>query len=136
MKRTWPLVIILLFAGCAEPEKEHTEEVGALSRTEFTDRVENFFEYTPLKSGATSRFLIHLTDLNDGTPVEEAKVNLTIRENGSGNVVSQIESRVGRVTGIYVADVTISKPGNYNIEFHIKNNKLDERLPLTDFKVE
>ena len=27
-------------------------------------------------------------------------------------------------------------PGEYDIEFHIKNTKLDERLPLTDFRVE
>ena len=39
----------------------------ALSRAEFTDRIENFFEYAPLKSGKTSQFLIHLTDLADGS---------------------------------------------------------------------
>jgi hypothetical protein len=48
----------------------------------------------------------------------------------------QSKARVGKVTGIYVADVAIPQRGAYDIEFHIKNNKLDERLPLTDFKVE
>jgi hypothetical protein len=45
-------------------------------------------------------------------------------------------SRVGKVTGIYVAELTIPRPGDYDIEFHIKNEKLDERLPLSDFKVQ
>jgi hypothetical protein len=32
--------------------------------------------------------------------------------------------------------VTIPNRGDYDIEFHVKNVKVDERLPLTDFKVE
>jgi len=40
------------------------------------------------------------------------------------------------VTGIYVAELTVPNPGTYDIEFRIKNAKLDERIPLTDFKVE
>jgi hypothetical protein len=43
---------------------------------------------------------------------------------------------VGKVMGIYVAEVNIPKAGDYDIEFHVKNSKLDERMPLTDFKVE
>ncbi len=50
--------------------------------------------------------------------------------------VSEIVAKVGKVTGIYVAEVTVAQAGSYDIEFHIKNGKLDERLPLTDFKVE
>jgi hypothetical protein len=50
--------------------------------------------------------------------------------------MSEVRAKVGRVTGIYVADVTIAEPGDYNIEFLVKSEKLNERLPLTDFKVE
>ena len=131
------LVIIgLLLTACGsrqQPQAESEEE--ALSRTEFTDRIENFFEYEPLKAGKQSQFLIHLTDLSDGTPVEKADVTLIARAKG-GSEVMQTKARIGKVTGIYVADVTIPSSGDYNIEFHIKNPKLDERLPLTDFKVE
>ena len=35
-----------------------------------------------------------------------------------------------------MAEVNIPKAGEYDIEFHVKNSKLDERMPLTDFKVE
>lgn len=113
---------------------EHEEE-EAESRTEFTDRIENFFEYEPLKAGKASQFLIHLTDLSDGSPVEKADVALTVRTKGGGEV-ARTKAKVGKVTGIYVAYLTIPNPGDYDIEFHVKNVKIDERMPLTDFKVE
>jgi outer membrane lipoprotein-sorting protein len=138
------LAMILVIGACAlsscardaKPAASVEAEEEALARTEFTERIENFFEYEPLKAGKPSQFRIHLTDLSDGSPVEQAEVTLTIRAKGSGAQAMQSKARVGKVTGIYVADVAIPQRGAYDIEFHIKNNKLDERLPLTDFKVE
>jgi hypothetical protein len=127
-------ITLVSCAGTGGAETEAPEE-EALSRTEFTERIENFFEYSPLKAGRESQFLIHLTDLSDGTPVEKADVTLRIQRTGSGHM-SEVRAKVGRVTGIYVADVTIAEPGDYNIEFLVKSEKLNERLPLTDFKVE
>jgi hypothetical protein len=115
-------------APAAEPE--------AIARTEFTDRVENYFEYEPLHAGKPSQVRIHLTDLSDGSPVEKAEVSLTVRPKGGNNTVVQTTARVGKVTGIYVAELNVPRGGEYDIEFHIKNAKLDEHLPLTDFKVE
>jgi len=134
------LLIVLLQISCSKPIQEKPvtpaeAEEEALSRTEFTNRVENFFEYDPLKVGRKSQFLIHLTDLNDGTPVEKADVVLIVRDS-SKNEISQTKARVGKVTGIYVADLTLTNKGNYQIEFQIKNDKIDERLPLTDFQVD
>lgn len=137
--RLWlivPVALVFSFAACgsrSQPEAQHEEE--ALSRTEFTSRIENFFEYEPLKAGKPSQFRIHLTDLSDGAPVEKAEVTLTVRAKG-GPEAGQTKAKVGKAPGIYVAEVTIAKPGEYDIEFHVKNNKLDERMPLSDFKVE
>jgi hypothetical protein len=47
-----------------------------------------------------------------------------------------VKAKVGKVTGIYVAEVSIPAAGDYDIEFRVKNEKLDERMSLTDFKVE
>ena len=133
------IMILTMIAGAScggqrpAAEKEHEEE--AESRTEFTERIENFFEYDPLKAGKPSQFLIHLTDLSDGSPVEKAEVVLTISTK-SGEEVGQTKAKVGKVTGIYVAEVSIPNPGDYDIEFHVKNVKLDERMPMKDFKVE
>ena len=131
------VVVAVCGAACSRAEKASTaDEEEALSRTEFTERIENFFEYDPLTAGKKSQFLIHLTDLSDGSPVEQAEVTLTIRSQGSGTEVGQTKARIGKVTGIYVAEVAIPNAGNYAVEFHVKNDKLDERMPLTDFKVE
>lgn len=130
------MTTLVMFAACGsspKPEAEHEEE--AIARTEFTDRIENFFEYDALKAGQPSQFLIHLTDLTDGTPIEKAEVTLITRAKGGAEVM-QTKARVGKVTGIYVADVSIPNKGDYDIEFHVKNAKVDERLALTDFKVE
>jgi hypothetical protein len=48
--------------------------VEPLSRTEFTELIENFFEYEPLKAGRVSGFRIHLTNLVEGMPVAGADI--------------------------------------------------------------
>ena len=103
-----------------------------MARTEFTERIENFFEHDPLTPGKPSAFLIHLTDLADGSPVEKAQVTLAARAVGGGGPV-QATARVGRVTGIYVAEVTVSSPGTYAIDFHVRSAKVDERMTLDGF---
>jgi len=102
------LIAALLLAACGSPPKPEAEhEEEALARTELTD----------------------------GTPIEKAEVTLITRARGGAEVM-QTKARVGKVTGIYVADVAIPTKGDYDIEFHVKNAKVDERMPLTDFKVE
>ncbi len=132
------LSMTILLMNCSKSEAPPPAQVEpeAISRTEFTNRVENYFEYEPLRSGKASQVRIHLTDLSDGSPVEKANVTLVIRPQGSAGTMIETTSRVGKVTGIYVAELNIPKPGDYDIEFHIKNEKLDERMPLSNFKVE
>jgi hypothetical protein len=132
------LICACAMSGCASGAgpKAEVEEEEALSRTEFTERIENFFEYESLKAGKPCQFLIHLTDLSDGSPVEKAEVTLSIRAKGGAAEAAQTKAKVGKVTGIYVAEVNIARKGEYDIEFHVKNSKLDERMPLSDFKVE
>lgn len=134
-------LLCLALSGCTHSDPSAAtpavhDEPEPLARTEFTDRVENFFEYEPLHVGKHSQFRIHLTDLSDGSPVNQAQVSLTVRRRGEDAKVSETVAKVGKVTGIYVADLSIPQAGQYDIEFHIKNAKLDERLALSDFKVE
>ena len=133
-------ILALTLSGCSNSRPTASPppaaEPEAIARTEFTDRVENYFEYEPLHAGKPSQVRIHLTDLSDGSPVEKAEVSLAVRPKGGNNTLVQTTARVGKVTGIYVAELNIPRSGDYDIEFHIKNAKLDERLPLGDFKVE
>jgi len=135
-KKLLCLCVFAIMLGCAEPPQPEAEVEEALARTEFTERVENFFEYSPLHAGKASQFLIHLTDLADGTPVEGAKVVLTVRPRGSDTSILQATAQIGKVTGIYVVEVTIPQAGQHDIEFHISNPKLDERMLLSGFEVE
>ncbi len=137
MKRLF-FLCLLIASGCSQPAAAPppAAEPETLSRTEFTQRVENYFEYEPLHGGKPSPFRIHLTDLSDGSPVQQAEVTLTVRPKGSTETVTETVSKVGKVAGIYVAELVIPRPGEYDIEFHIKNAKLDEHMPLSDFKVE
>jgi hypothetical protein len=131
------IAALVLVAGCRGPQPpEATTEPETLSRTEFTERIENFFEHDPLTPGKPSRFLIHLTDLSDGSPVEKAEVTLTLRPPGAGGTGTAVRAKVGRVTGIYVAEVTVPGPGSYAIDFHVKNPTLDERMAVAGFRVQ
>jgi hypothetical protein len=112
------------------------EPLRAGKPSQVTDRIENFFEYEPLRAGKPSQVRIHLTDLSDGAPLEQAQVTLIVRPAGATDPATETTARVGKVTGIYVADLNIPRAGEYDIEFHIKNAKVDERLPLAGFKVE
>ena len=129
------IAIIAVGAGCRRVEApKAADEPATIARTEFTDRIENFFEYEALKPGKPSRFLIHLTDLSDGSPVEKADVTLAVRLAGGADPAAETKARVGKVTGIYVAEITVPAAGAYDIEFRVRNTRLNERMPLTDFK--
>jgi hypothetical protein len=125
--------LVALAVGCRRGEPTASSRAAEpLARTEFTERIENFLEYQPLMAGKPSAFLIHLTDLSDGAPVEKADVTLIVRREREGRG-PETKAKVGRVTGIYVAEVTVPAPGRYSIEFRVKNAKLDERMVLDDF---
>jgi hypothetical protein len=123
--------------GCSPPETpEPVVEEESLSGTAFTQRVENFFDHPPLKAGKPSPFLIHLTDLQSGAPVEGAEVTLTARPVDGGATVSHAIAAPGKVVGIYLAQLAVLRPGGYDIDFHIKSATLDERMSLKGFRVE
>ncbi len=128
------MAALVLATACRAPQRpEAVQEPETLSRTEFTERIENFFEHEPLTPGKPSRFLIHLTNLSDGSPVEKAEVTLTVRPARGGGTAAVTKAKVGRVTGIYVAEITVPGRDNYTIEFQIKNTRVDERMTLADF---
>ena len=124
--------LLVVLVACRRDTAAEKPAVETIARTEFTERIENFFEYEPLTPGKPSAFLIHLTDLSDGAPVEKAEVTLTVRPERSGSAI-ETKAKVGRVTGIYVAEVTVPAPGRYSLEFHVRTPTLDERMVLADF---
>jgi YtkA-like len=112
-------------------------EAGAkqLSKTVFTEKVGAYLVYQPLKPGKPSEFALHLTDLAEGTPIGQAEVSLTVRAK-AGQSPTQIKAEAGKTAGIYLAQVTLPKAGEYDIEFEIKHAKFTGRLTVTDFDAE
>src|SRR6266567_951865 len=89
------LSMTILLMNCSKSEAPPPAQVEpeAISRTEFTNRVENYFEYEPLRSGKASQVRIHLTDLSDGSPVEKAEVQLIVKARGSAEPDVETTSR-------------------------------------------
>ena len=136
--RLVPIVLLsVLIGGCTTAEPAVEEEVveESLSRTEFTDEIENFFEYDALKAGEPSQFLIHLSKLDDGSPVADARVDMSVRSPATGTEVVATTAQVALVTGIYVAELNVATSGSYEIRFRVQNEDIDELMVLDGFAV-
>lgn len=148
------LGVLLIVAGCQKADHGHSHGPGGehaaheeghddhageedeepIARTEFSDELLNFFEFAPLKPQKASSFLIHLTELETGEPVAQADVKLVVK-GAKGKELTTVQAKVGRVTGIYVAEVSIPVAGTYGIDFIVKNDKLQDTMKLQGFEV-
>jgi hypothetical protein len=124
---------LALAAGCGNEAHDARESADFLSRTEFTELIENFFEYEPLKAGRVSRFRIHLTDLAEGMPVAGADIRLKLFS--GSKPIAEARARPGSVTGIYLAEVTPLAAGAVDVEFHVTTEALDETMTIPGFSV-
>jgi len=125
------VAIVTLAAACRRGAPTvSTPAAGTLAHTAFTERIGNFFEYTPPAGGKPSRFTIHLTDLADGSPVHGAEVTLTASA-APGGSPTETRARAGRLAGIYLADVSVPAGRLSDIEFRVRSARLDERMTVS-----
>ena len=71
------LMVLGALAACRStptPTPVAEEEAPAIAVTAWSPRTELFMEYPPLVAGAQARFAIHLTNLEDFSPVREGRV--------------------------------------------------------------
>lgn len=68
----------------AEAEHSHSEEVGTLSYTLFSDSLELFFEFPAMVAGQTSAFAVHFTDLATYRPLTSGKLTVSLIQSGKG----------------------------------------------------
>ena len=72
MRKCASLLVLLVFlGGCGAegPPVPTAEELPTIAVTRWTEKTELFMEYPPLVAGEKARFAVHLTNLNDFTPL-------------------------------------------------------------------
>jgi hypothetical protein len=129
-------ILCVAAVACGEPGDGPPPDPERLSRTEFTEAVENFFEYEPLRAGRESEFLIHLTELAEGAPVADAEVDVRILS--GERILAESRARPGAVSGIYVAALTTPAVAerSCDVEFRIRSASVDETMRLSGFFIE
>jgi RND family efflux transporter MFP subunit len=104
------LVFVIATMACrsAAPEAP-TDEREGLSVTHWTDKTELFAEYPALTVGETSRFAIHLTQLDTFKPLTEGKVEVHLRGGTSPEEAFAVDGPSR--PGIFGVDVTPAHGG-------------------------
>ena len=103
-----------------------SEERPAVVEARWTDRTELFVEYPVLVAGETSRFAIHLTDLDTFGPVRTGRAAVVL--GGAGDETFAVDEP-GR-PGIFGIDVTPSAAGTYDLEIRLDAPGLADRHRL------
>lgn len=106
------VLVTAIAAGCgrsATPPEAAPEEPQPLSVTRWTDKTELFAEYPPLAAGATSRFAIHLTQLDPFKAITDGVVEVRLQGGAGQPEVFRVEAPSR--PGIFGVDVKPATPG-------------------------
>src|SRR3989449_3589894 len=123
------LLATALTGACGRPNEPAKAESPSLNVTDWTDKTELYMEYPPLVTGRIALFAVHLTILNDFTPLTAGRprIEFTPEAGGSPAVLNGSEpSRPGtfRVEGVPPS------PGRYRWALVIEAPGLSNRHEL------
>lgn len=126
MTRASFVVVFALFPGCGAPDHEHAappEERPAVSVTRWTERTELFMEYPVLVAGERGRAAVHLTRLDDFSPLREGEAVVALR----GEDGRYLEFRGGASRpGIFGVDLAPDRPGTYEMTVYVEAPGLED----------
>lgn len=110
--------LLFILIGCSnhdhkDQEQAHTADMTT-QVTVWSDKSELFMEYEPLQPGKKGNFLIHLTRISDGKPVDEGALKLTLRPE-TGHPATVTVPAPAR-PGIYQVELTPAAGGRYTLE--------------------
>ena len=124
----WLLSAVLL-SGCgtgvdpvAVDETIAEAEEPVVVKTQWTGVTELFVEFPPLVANQTSRFAIHLTDLETFAAVDEGRVLVAL----AGDVATEFATDAPSVPGIFGVDVTPDTPGTYRLRIQLDGASLHD----------
>jgi membrane fusion protein, heavy metal efflux system len=115
-----------LVSGCGSvpesPRPASDEMPPALAVTTWSERTELFMEYPPLAAGEQVRFVIHLTDLADFSPVRDGRVVVRFE----GDTVEQFQAEGPSSPGIFGVDVTVPRARRYQVAVELHGPRLTD----------
>ena len=137
MKKLFPIVFMLFWACGGKPEatnmRAEPEEPEPIAVTRWTDKSELFMQYPPLRVGKTSRFAIHLTDLETFKPLTEGRVVVELAY-GGGQPETFSEDSPSR-PGMFGVKVTLTRDGSPAMTIRVESAAVDDEHRLGPVEV-
>ncbi|KFZ30060.1 hypothetical protein IDSA_05815 [Pseudidiomarina salinarum] len=126
-----------ILSGCGQAEEashDHAEDgPPALVYTHYTEQTELFVEFPALRAGQSSRFLAHLTKLDDFSPVKQGTLDVELQQNDQ--LKARFRVKTPTRDGLFTPVVTPKNPGRYELVVHIQNDEIDSRHHLGTVEV-
>ncbi|MBM3778421.1 MAG: efflux RND transporter periplasmic adaptor subunit [Acidimicrobiia bacterium] len=120
------LVVMASFAACRSvplPVSPAGEgEIPSHAVTTWTERTELFMEYPPLVAGSQARFAIHLTDLDDFSPLGEGRVVVRFE----GDTIHRFDVDGPSTPGIFGVDVEVPAARRYQMAVELHGTGFDD----------
>lgn len=133
---TLPLVSALLWTlgGCGGPaaapaeEEEHSHAGGGVV-TAFTDDLELFVEFPPhVKDTPSDPWAVHLTWLEDWSPVREGRLTLLLR--GPGGATEEVVMEAPARPGVYAPTPTLTATGTWRADMTLAVDGREYAIPV------
>lgn len=99
----------------APPPAPAAEEPPAIAVTAWSPHTELFMEYPPLVLGTEARFAIHLTNLEDFSPLREGRVVVRFE----GETITEFDVDGPSTPGIFGVDVTVPAARRYQLAVEV-----------------
>lgn len=134
---------VVIAAGCGDHEHDHDseaedhhagghehgggdDELPGIAVTKWTDKSELFMEYSPFIVGAESRFLAHVTDLEDFKALLDGEVAVTV--NMTGGESETVTAKGPTRPGIFIPTLTPRRAGPCTITVDIRSAAVTDRI--------
>ena len=116
--------------GCQSRELPRSEanEHPTVAVTHWTSQTELFMEYPVPVAGETGRAAIHVTFLDDFSPLTEGEAVVELQDTSSGTVL-RFAGPLSR-PGIFGADIRVDEPGDYNMTVAVRTPVLEDEHQL------
>ena len=126
--------LIGVLYGCVPSSHEghdhdHTDPVETI--TLFSDQTEIYAEYEPLETGKTNEFIVHVTNLEDYSPVDNARITISLIK-GKKGIRQTVNSHK---PGMFKAVLKPVEEGIYTLLFDLEKSSGNERFSIPGIRI-